>query len=81
MLSKRIHFSQMQAFVVADCTQREVNIGRASIQHLGRNLFSQPSKDVGFYMRFYYIHNYYSYIKHLKKYSYNKVISLSNIQV
>ena len=32
-------------------------------------------------MRFYYIHNYYSYIKHLKKYSYNKVISLSNIQV
>lgn len=71
----------MQAFVVADCTQRKVNMGRASVQHLGRNLFSQSSKDVGFYMRFYYIHNYYSYIKHLKKYSYNKVISLSNIQV
>lgn len=34
----------MQAFVVADCTQREVNMGRASIQHLGRNLFSQSSK-------------------------------------
>ena len=48
----------MQAFVVADCTQREENMGRASIQHLGRNLFSQSSKDLGFYIRFYYFHNY-----------------------
>lgn len=57
-------------------------MGRASIiQHLGRKLFSQSLKHVGFSTRFYYIHNYYSYITHLKKYSYNKVISLSNIQV